>query len=229
MAWIRDDKNEPKYVESIYDKDCLPTWFEINEFITNKAYVYDVSVDTDMDIYWKRPVKLLRLGWLCNQLNKMVFEDKFSYAGLQKEVDIAWSFNHISFVLAKDSPSALIEHINDDLTIAPPIYQCKLPGKDTYSIFKSSHPFIDIDTLGDHVELIVYLYNDDGENGDHVFGAAGRFVSHESESFEPILSYILKDVIQYFSGTPGWKDENGNLIDTDKISQQHETCYDPAL
>lgn len=81
MPWIKDSNNEDKYIASRYSRNELPTWNEVyNDWYCKydvlSRYTYDTKSDTEIDPYWKIPRKLYLLAVVCNQFNKMIFEDK---------------------------------------------------------------------------------------------------------------------------------------------------------
>lgn len=66
--------DELKYKASAYVKEELPTWSEVYEdFYLNKIFTYDG--ESDMDLYWKIPHNKFLIAVVCNQFNKMLYED----------------------------------------------------------------------------------------------------------------------------------------------------------
>lgn len=72
MPWIKDENGTTTYKVSLYTKEELPTWNEVyNEWYQN---VYDENI---LDTYWKIPKQAYLNAIICNQFNKMVFEDGY--------------------------------------------------------------------------------------------------------------------------------------------------------
>ena len=227
MPWIDDGSGEKKYVVSIYDKDCLPTWDELyNHFYKMKIFKYDpnnAKHSTQMDPYWNRPFRKILMAFVCNQLNKMIFEEKtpiseFLYSRFNLESA------KLHFILIENDtlqpgkviPESVIELI--DCKGAPKIYRCKIPSTNEYSIFASNHPYVDIDDLNGSIELIAVASSD-------------VWVSVASDAeFMAVLNETLKPVIAYFENGIGWKDSDGNILPSDDPSHKCEGAgFDPAL
>lgn len=72
MPWIKNEDGTTIYKVSLYTKEELPTWNEVyNEWYQN---VYDENI---LDTYWKIPKQAYLNAIICNQFNKMVFEDGY--------------------------------------------------------------------------------------------------------------------------------------------------------
>ena len=200
MSWIRDENGMPEYKHSIYDKDCLPTWDEVNTFLKDKSFDYDpMNVEHQViDPYWKRPHRKLLLGWVCNQLNKILMElDEPLATKICEEKEC----RGYSFYIDTFPDPTLLEETMNLANDPPPIYQCKLPGRDEYSIFKTDYPSINIDTVDGHVALCIALYKEDGY----------EIITPDKPLYIYLLKITLHDIIEYFRDTPGWKDADGNL------------------
>lgn len=81
MPWIKDMHNIDRYIPSLYTKNELPTWDEVyNEFYKKELFFYDPKNPKDkydLDPYWKIPRKLYLFATICNQFNKMLFENNY--------------------------------------------------------------------------------------------------------------------------------------------------------
>lgn len=246
MPWIRDDSGHPKYIHSIYDKDCLPTWDEVyNGFWKSKAFTFDPNDPTHIvkDTYWLRPHRKLLLGWVCNQLNKIVSEDRGCMTGVNHVLDHRYMdpftnivlpqhhFNYAKFYIDSiPSMRSITDIIGDDEPTPPAIYQCKLPKQNSYSIFKSDYPYIDIDTIDGEVGIYISLIDTKTCNGD-INDAAGMILSPVKDSFEytEIIAVMIQHIIDYFENGVGWKDSDGKLIDSLPTEQICQSGHDPAL
>lgn len=80
MPWIQKEDGSKEYKLSMYTKEELPTWDEIyNEWYKSGHIIYDPNDvhDQVIDLYWKIPHKVYLLLTICNQFNKMIYEDGY--------------------------------------------------------------------------------------------------------------------------------------------------------
>jgi len=75
MPWIKDCNGNDKYIVSTYAKEELPTWQEMYNWLQKKEYIHDPSVDDYIEQYWNIHHRLYTIAIVCNELNKMIFED----------------------------------------------------------------------------------------------------------------------------------------------------------
>lgn len=228
MPWTTDASGEKKYVVSIYDKDCLPTWEELyKQFYKKRMFNYEPhnrGHNFQNDPYWNRPARKMILAWACNQLNKMVFEDGVDVIQFLR-YKYGTSFEKVHFILVNDSiikegEREMCDEIINliQLKCAPPIYSCNIPSTGKPSIFQSNHPHIDIDNLDHPIQIVAVASND-----------VGLYI-HTSEELEEVIRFVLKDVINYFENGIGWKDAEGNILPSDQPSKKCEGAgFDPAL
>ena len=194
MPWKIDLNGEKHYKPSIYNKDELPTWDEIyNSFISNRIYHYNMESDTDLDPYWRIPQKVILLGFICNQLNKMIFEDgrdtgpllqELGYPGKQIRFKILPEMDIIRYETGRFS-----KHITDVIRHAssiPPIYHCRIPFTMNYSIFTSNHPHIDLTTLNGSMMLTGIIHDSEWL---HIM---------DPKEFDQSIAYMFSNVIKYF-------------------------------
>jgi len=213
-----------EYKLSQYDKDCLPTWSEIyDEFWMKKVFNYDPNITEhqELDPYWKRPHRKILLAFVCNQLNKMIFEDGIdvlSYInettdGHCRRIHFTLNPDHVPPMLQPYQPGFM--HMEEG---PPGIYACRLPSTNEYSIFATNHPKIDIDALTLPFEIAIYAVHEGAEN-----------IGIRLSVLE-VIEFILKDVITYYENGIGWKDNHGDIIPSDVVSRTCEGMgYDPAL
>ena len=220
MPWKEDEEGKT-YIPSLYSKDELPTWHEIyHDFYKKKLTIYDPrSKQNEIDPYWKLPKFKVLLSFICNQLNKMMFEDK---KGPDEFLDGTLKWENLYFILI-ENPALIKETIyasygNDD---GPPkIYTIPIPSTNQQSIFVTRYPRIDINTLTGRIELVAVLTNLQEE-----------IKPIDQDTFWKLIEYILHDVISYFEPTIGWKDDQGNIISSKQpeYSKCEKAGYDPAL
>jgi len=228
MPWVTDNTGEKKYVVSIYDKDCLPTWEELyNQFYKKRMFNYEPhnrGHNFQNDPFWNRPTRKMLLAWGCNQLNKMVFEDGVDVAQFLR-CKYGSPFEKVHFVLVngssiKEGEQILSDEIIDLIQLkgAPPIYSCKLPSTGGLSLFTSNYPHIDIDELDHPIQIVAVASTDVGLS------------VPTSEELEEVIRFVIKDVINYFENGIGWKDAEGNILPSDQPSKKCEGAgFDPAL
>ena len=197
MPWIKDDNNEDKYIASEFTKEELPTWNEVyNEWYKkyrDDLYTFKAERDTEIDTYWKIPKKLFLLATVCNQFNKMISEDGFSFDNMP----------NIRFALSPDC--------QDQFNEFPTIYTFKNPrGNENPFITSSPRHLI---AKNEDCEMII-LYRSDSlgiQKNDNIF----------IKNF--IVNKFMKPFINYFENGVGWKDENGNIIEEKKIRWDRNT------
>jgi hypothetical protein len=131
---------------------------------------------------------------MCNQLNKLIHEDKVDISSYLRINDLS-NVKDIIFYLFDGGRS-----IGDDYSQFP-IYTWKLPSTGAHSIFiTNEYPRVDIEELYDTINLQTkYIFQDNS-------------TAFKEISFQ-LIEILLKDVITYFEDEPGWKDDNGNIIE----------------
>lgn len=255
MPWFRNEKtDEETYIVSIYAKEELPTWNELwNEFWNNGAFSYDpndasqnvdgkvsdsrpATVLNSIDLYWKLSHRKLLLGWVCNQLNKLLFEDKMIDTMLaiingdirpdEKTCDMRFGLLELEAVDdGENYDTSVIRSPGFAVgsAVAPAIYTCELPSTGERSLFASSHPAVNIKDLTRKFELVLVLSGDDPDDDPVVLNG-------DSEDFRHILALIFLEVGDYFSGDVGWKDKQGNNLPVEELQRRCENSgFDPAL
>lgn len=214
MPYIDDVNNEKKYIPSKYAKEELPTWNEIyNEFFKEKAHFYDPTDESHQveDLYWKVPHRKILLGWICNQFNKMLFEDNakkplLEWININMKDHFPLGVKDIHFILFSNNNDGYSDCTctYDDL---PVIYTCEIPSTGKRSIFASNLPSKNIKDFAGSVQLRINLeYND---------GATQGIISDNTDNniFWVIVANLIKDIIVYFEGDfVGWKDDNGKPL-----------------
>ena len=124
----------------------------------------------------------------------------------------------------------------------PPIYTIPLPtGKDNPFI-TNDHPRININTIDDMVSIVpIILYRtiDWEVNGHIAYDCNITKVYHDHpEAHEcrrnmwiKVITFMMKQYVNYFKEPIGWKDSEGKLIELDEV--EPTSCsgvgYDPAL
>lgn len=254
MPWINDNNGDSKYKVSIYTKEELPTWAEVYEdFYLNKSFTYDPDDPThqELDLYWNIPRRKYLLAIICNQFNKMLFED-----GMLKDLvslidKDAWGCTDVRFScepiedynpanakgsIEEDYESFVIElkkMIDKTLlgsTLPPPIYTIPLPSGEVNPFITSKHQRIDVNTIDRKMCLvpIIKLHNIDIAPS---IAAPLPYEEWNKDVYDKIIEFMMKPFKDYFEGSSvGWKDNDGNVIESEPM---HRACngvgYDPAL
>ena len=245
MPWIIDENGHKKYKLSVYAKDDLPTWSEVyNEWYKGKQILYDPDVDHEaMDPYWKIPHKKYLIATVCNQFNKMLYEDGMKIQLIDLIHHIYYNvdyINKIKDVLFVCEPfkaftpnvpyenwvieqNAFLEKYSMDNIVVPPIYTLQSPsGKPNPFIVVPARRIMMSD-LRDPI-YIYTIYKVELCNGQDCLLHASPF-NNTSDTYNKIIDFMMKQFREYFEGEIGWKDEDGNVIESD-IRQLE---YDPAL
>ena len=217
MPYVEDVNNEKKYIPSKYAKEELPTWNEIyNEFYKEKMCLYDPLNELHQtgDLYWNVPHRKILLGWVCNQFNKMLFEDGakvsiIEYINAHMKDTYPSGIKDIYFTLLEpDLMESQYSYID-----LPVIYTCEIPSTGKRSIFASDLPSKNIKEFNSLIQLCMITVDNNGSDCD---------INDMRDSEEcmgeywHIISVLLKDIILYFEGDfVGWKDENGKPLTGD--------------
>ena len=255
MPWIKDGNGvgEDKYVVSkYYGKDDLPTWDQIyNEFWIPETFGYDPddpeqnlegvpesSQPTElikrMDLYWKLPHRKVLLMWICNQFNKMLFEDEnrtrmldfMKLPGVSLFDDIRFWIVEIKEDDRQIYDLSVIE--TDGIMLGsdspPPTLTLNRPNG-TVDPFAPKCPRVNINVFSRKFDLVIVLR---GLEQDIPF-----FILNSSNPrYRPIISELLAEVRDYFEGDQvGWKNFDGSALPSQAPLKRgcDDSGVDPAL
>lgn len=242
MPWTTDENGERVYKLSIYAKEELPTWSEVyNEFYKKEKYIYDPlnPEHQDLDSYWKIPKRMYLVSVICNQFNKMLFEEHLRDS-LMKFVGKEFSqtctdvrFSCIPFqtditnilLEGKDRVESMFFGTNDP----PPIFTFPMPFGKPNIFALSKNPRIDISKHG--LYLCIYPMIQFQDNNDHHSILELSPYDDMHHIYKSIINFMIKPFKEYFEGPGvGWKDEKGNLVESDPMKRScNGAGYDPAL
>ena len=174
---------------SIYCKDDLPTWHEMYyEFWNKKLFTFNPLDENEIDLYWKIEHNKMILGFACNQLNKMILENKINLLNFVKETLSDDQIKNFYFILSND-----IEVCVENM---PSIYALKIPSTKKYSIFSTDYKRKDLSTITQSVELRLIIVKNSYDF---------KIIDISSEVFSVILNKIMTPIIDYFTEPIGWK------------------------
>lgn len=254
----RKNKEGIQVIPSLYAKEELPTWNEVyNEWYLNKIWNYNKNDPThqELDPYWKIPKRKMLIGLICNQFNKMLFEDtklKEKIVNMIKEkiypwevekLDIKFICEHIPIFNPDNSISdeefyglynkhciswnKFLEDkfIGTDMTA--PIYTIPLPTGKPNPFITNKFPRIDLSSILNE-ELVVHpiIGSKTKNNSFDVYEP----VLGKDDDAEYIIEFMMQQFKEYFENGVGWKDENGNLIESNiGCKMCNGSGVDPAL
>ena len=176
-------------VSQFYCKDELPTWHEIYyDFYLKDLFSYNKAVDLDLDLYWQEPQKKVLLGFICNQLNKMIFEDKTISLDFVKEVFNNDKIINFYFILSDD--------IEVSTKLPPSIYSLKIPSTKQFSIFSTLHKRKDLSLIERNFEIKLILVESSYDF---------EIIDFKNDKFRKVLVQTILPVIDYFREPIGWK------------------------
>jgi hypothetical protein len=244
MPWIYETDGSLQYRVSKYAKEELPTWNELwREFWLNRVFFYDpedpeqnrteVMPNSDpttlikyIDLFWRIPHAKVLLWTVCNQLNKMLFEDGQLEATLEFINQLPSrktkpKITDIRFAVRTDDNFDNLNEFFVGTDRMPPIYSSVLPRTKKRSIFASDYPWINVDSLTGKLTMVMLLTD---ENGCTSIVTPDR--DRATEEFDGVIYSMLPYVEEYFRGQPGWKNEDGENI---PISQPTRKCLDAGL
>lgn len=193
MPWITLQDGEVKYIVSKYAKEELPTWNEVyNEFYLSGHAFYNSEHphQQELDPYWKLPRLKVLIATVCNQLNKMLYEDGYRKGLLEhlskdagewgKVIDAKFILEPIPDYLDKMQAATsereaqmIYEHHLVDwvrfldskfigINCPPPIYTIPNPNGTPNPFITNDHPRIDISTLAGELKIQAVLKRDNG-------------------------------------------------------------------
>lgn len=236
MPWKINKFGEPRYIVSIYTKEELPTWGEVYyDFYKNGIIFYDPNnkEHQTLDLYWKIPKRKYILSIVCNQFNKMLFEDGLRNKIIEffKDSDIVDFRFSIQSIKSFKNIDKAAEKFNMETDIAPPIYTVPLPTGKKNPFIVNDFTRININDIKEFLSLYLWVVikNDDESK---LLELSPLSEDKNQLLYDKIMKYILAVYIEYFEGDGvGWKDENGNIIENE--IKDNNSCngvgYDPAL
>lgn len=221
MPWIVTENMERKYSISMYAKEELPTWGEVYEdFYLKKSFIYDPSnvEHQKLDLYWKIPRRKYLLAIVCNQFNKMLFEN-----GIRKQLieflnenSIYCDIEDVRFTCdLNDNIDNIIDVQKDygkfiGTDIAPPIYTFPLPSGLNNPFIISNHPRIDINTVDRGMIIVPIIKRSCDDNSIYI---PHPYDNLSMKDHEMIIDFMIRPFKTYFEGIAVcWKDNDGNLI-----------------
>ena len=210
MPWMVDKNGEEYYKASMYVKEELPTWNEVyNVWYKQKMFTFDSEKDSKpIDPYWKIPVKKYLLATVCNQFNKMIFEDNYP---------LPENCKYLSFSLTRNYPSSEYGNVGDPPYAPPVIYSFKNPNG--YSNpFITKYPRIDITGI-DKMKIYPLITSNT---------PPAKIIDKEDE-INLLIDYMIKPFKEYFENGVGWKDNEGNNISETDKGKDYNRAADPAL
>ena len=234
MPWTKNENGEDVYKPSIFIKEELPTWNELyNEFYVKRNF--SASQRDPEDPYWGIPHTLYLLATVCNQLNKMLWEDdkmkevvELANELMCTRLNLMDEVISVSFVLNELQFNCvnINKHLDNDGSIY--IYTFKKLADNPFITNKVRRIVVDDKDCVD-IRLVAYTrhesYNFSLDSSKYVTVMGQHcFIDREPVSIA-ILESMLVQCKEYFSGDRvGWKD-----IESDRTPTKCEAGVDPAL
>jgi hypothetical protein len=246
MPWTINENGERDYKVSSYCKEELPTWGELyNRFYVNLddlvRYDPDNKNQQTLDIYWKIPARKMLLALVCNQINKMIFEDgmrddvlEWINQNIRKSAtDIRFSLPIITYDNTISSFQEKWEEFSNlykiGTTMIPPIYYIPSPSGKPNPFQISSVKRININSLDTVLHLTPIIQY---RLSDRIFDTfiLNYYSDEHNVLYKKLLKFIFNDVIHYFEDPIGWKDASGSPIGSyEPIRNCNGVGMDPAL
>lgn len=233
MPWKINENGEREYVVSIYTKEELPTWAEVYEdFYKGRVLFYDPNDESHqkLDTYWKIPKRKYILAIICNQFNKMLFEENMK----NSIIESIHNMNIIDIRFIIDPIKKFDDIINVDINeikteIAPPIYTMPLPNGKKNPFIINKHKRININKLDKILALSLLVTIEKDQEPITLF--ISPIDDQQTYLYDKIMKKMMYPYIEYFEGSGiGWKDENGNIMELDPLKRNCSGAgYDPAL
>ena len=216
MPWYVDANGQRKYRLSMYAKEELPTWSEVyDEFYMNQYYddrtYYTDEMLTKIDPYWKIERYKVLLATVCNQFNKMIFEDGYKSI-LQKafeqeryyEDEAGRSVELVDIIFTCDPYTGREGNPRyDTLNVAPPIYTIPLPTGKPNPFIIGKHPRSDITKFTDPLEFRAIIDLDTGVDEYDYMQIVPGAKSPTGYLFDWLLELMMQPYKEYFkNATP---------------------------
>lgn len=213
-----DDKEKDvlEYRPSIYTKEELPTWSEVyEEFYLNNQFMYDSNNINDQieDNYWKIPHKKYLIAIVCNQFNKMLYEDMLMpqiTEKISKAINIP--VKSLQFVFGQiDKPQHIHEISTEEFfKDIYEIYTIPLPTGKENPFILSQYNRIDVSKMDGNLFLFPIL--DMSIDDDKRISSPYLY----NVIFHKVIEVMIEMYKEYFEGENiGWKDSDGKLIEGD--------------
>ncbi len=212
MTWIKDD-NSNKFISNLYNKEELPTRYEIYyEFYKSKVFSYNMNDNT----HHNRKVLLAKV---CNQFNKMIFEDGMKTSLLEYINDNLWSgCTDIRFTLEeipmfntninyKENPDLFLEEYENFLYNVwyiqldflgmcsdklPPIYTIQTTDKPLDEFIIGSPYVTRKNIVNINSNLTVYPVIKIDNKGPNEYNIWCPRINYDTNYFMKIIEFILK-------------------------------------
>lgn len=229
MTWIKDDNGDNKFIPSLYTKRELPTWSEIYyEFYKGNVFSYDINNDMhhEYDRYWKTVHKRkVLLAKICNQFNKMIFEDgikenllDYINNNLWPEcTDIRFTLENISMFHTnmeyEENPDLFLKEYENFLYNIwykqleslgmcsdkfPPIYTIQTTDKQLDEFIIKSPYTIRKNIVDINSNLIIHPVIKIDNKGPNEYNIWCPSIDYDAKYFMKIIEFILKDIKKYF-------------------------------
>lgn len=208
MPWVTNDHGISEYKLSIYTKEELPTWNEVYQEFYEKfgATFYDPGnpYHVEPDHYWKIPRYKYLLAIVCNQFNKMIWEDGYKdplMDFVMREVDT--DAYHMRFFLGDfkciNENKRMVWKIHP-MDKEPMIYTFPFPNgqPNPFIIDKDIKRCTITEMFSDNefLHLVPVVYFNDGIVA----------LDDESEVSKSIIEFMMKPFASYFEDGIGWKE-----------------------
>lgn len=220
MSWINDENGERKYKLSAYAKEELPTWGEMEEFINKGIFFYDPNDENHIkeDLYWKVPRQLYLLSIVCNQLNKMIFEDgwrdkliKFINDNIDKEniIDVRFILglpNEINYIMQYYSDIQESENSDTKIDLNPiaSIFTIPLPSGDDNLFICNDISRINIKEIVDKENKLELYPHICFKRGSWQYCVKQK--NRSKDISKRIFDFMFEPYVEYFKDPIGWKD-----------------------
>ncbi len=189
MAWKVDKYGNQIYVTSIFSMTELPTWKEMidfyNEYVDKSNFIFINNNPGIIDKYWKIPSMKLLLSLVCNQFNKMIFEDCYKDKVL---LFINDNFKEIGIVTDIEFRLSINEH---DCCMS--IYSVKNPNG-FVDPFITNYPRFVINNTDSDLYMIIIL---ETSNGNIVINP----LDDNIEIYKSIIKWMITPYYDYFSNS----------------------------
>ena len=218
MPWKNKEDGTSEYVLSNYTTEELPTWSEMyNGFKNIDSY--------DDKPYGETTYKKYIISVVCNQLNKMIFEDGYDIPVMKylKE-HVSENIIDCRFIAEDiDLDNLSLNDIISKYSISEKIPFIYAYNKDDIFVAASKAQRIYITSEGINitsVKMIMKISN--GES------YKLQVLKEGNCDYEHIMDILFECYKSYFGDSIGWKDKNGNVIWTTP-NNRCTSGYDPAL
>lgn len=195
--------------KNLYEDNCMDKFIE---FLNQ-----NLNIDETNFTYHKNAKFMLLINY---HAGKMLIDKGKNIDGVPNQIKDVINTIHPSKIVIRGGEALLDEY--------PIIYSTyknsNNPFRDMESVKSTKRIYLEDLTMSQDIHLVLYISIKNDNNEDL------GYMIYDKDFMEKAIGFMMKPYIEYFEGPGiGWKDENGNVIDSDKSHNCIGSGFDAAL